>query len=209
MVYIKFFPQHYWYCSLFCLIELTASVNNFVSRQSQCTRWRRKSKEGKTKRRSQNLISLSLRKNPSRNHRRKRLRLTSSLWRALGRWPQFWRLKETCCILLIVFVRLESMEEILLLRLLVVTQRPETALFFFFWSLILGTICRCSSFTHTTHTLYLTRNCNLYTYAYRVLNWWTRLPLMIHRCLRLQKEIWENRGHMQLVLFFERRKLVR
>ena len=97
MVYINFFPQHYWYCSLFCLIELTASVNNFVSRQSQCTRWRRKSKEGKTKRRSQNLISLSLRKNPSRNHRRKRLRLTSSLWRALGRWPQFWRLKETCC----------------------------------------------------------------------------------------------------------------
>ena len=102
-------------------------MNNFVSRQSQCTRWRRKSKEGKTKRRSQNLISLSLRKNPSRNHRRKRLRLTSSLWRALGRWPQFWRLKETCCILLLYlwFVRLESMVEILLFLLLVVTQRPE------------------------------------------------------------------------------------
>ncbi|CAL5025888.1 unnamed protein product [Urochloa decumbens] len=31
-------PRHYWYCFLFCLSELTASLNNFVIRRLQCTR---------------------------------------------------------------------------------------------------------------------------------------------------------------------------
>ena len=58
-------------------------MNIFVSRQSQCTRWRRKSKGGKTKRCPWNLISSSPRRNLSRNLR-KMLRSTSFLWLVFG-----------------------------------------------------------------------------------------------------------------------------
>jgi len=96
--------HHYRYCSMFCSGgELIASVNNLLSRQSQCTRWKRKSKEGKRKICHQSPISISPRGNPTRSHRRKRLRSTSF------RWPQFWKPKQGgLSAFSVVLVRFES-----------------------------------------------------------------------------------------------------